>query len=198
MDTYEPREDSFLLQRFVKKFAKGYVLDMGTGSGILANEAAQCKRAVKVFGVDINEEAIVHCIRSYKHNKLLFAQSNLFSLFRNYVPYKDIKFDVIFFNPPYLPTDEKYPDVALDGGKEGYELICRFFHEAEPFLRPQGTILIVFSSLTGKEKLDMFLIRNHWGFKELAREHISFEDLIVYAVSRIPKEKRLVKRKEEE
>ena len=44
----------------------------------------------------------------------------------------------------------------------------------------------------------MFLIRNHWGFKDLAREHISFEDLIVYAVSRIPKEKRLVKRKEEE
>ncbi|MBI2138694.1 methyltransferase [Candidatus Woesearchaeota archaeon] len=197
MGVYEPREDSFLLQKFVKKFAKGYVLDMGTGSGILAEEAAQSKKVVKVFGVDINEEAIVHCIRNQKSKKIIFAKSNLFSLFRDYKPYRDIKFDLVIFNPPYLPSDDKAPDTALDGGNEGYELICRFLHESERWLRPNGKILLLFSSFTGKEKLDSFLGRNFWEFKELAREHIWFEDLTVYAVSRIPKENRVIQRKEE-
>jgi len=41
------------------------------------------------------------------------------------------------FNPPYLP-DGKVKDAALDGGKNGYNLICKFLHEAKRFLRPQG------------------------------------------------------------
>ena len=33
---YEPREDSRLLAKYAKKYAKGLVLDIGTGSGIQA------------------------------------------------------------------------------------------------------------------------------------------------------------------
>ena len=192
MDIYEPCEDSFLLQKFIRKFARGYVLDMGTGSGILAQEAAAGKRVVKVFGVDINEDAIIHCIRTNKSKKIIFAKSNLFSLFRDYKPYRDIKFDCIIFNPPYLPNDDKAPDIALDGGREGYELICRFLHESERWLRPDGKILLLFSSFTGKEKLDTFLARNFWEFRDLGKQHIFFEDLVVYAVTKVPKEKRAV------
>jgi pyruvate dehydrogenase E1 component alpha subunit len=41
---YEPREDSLLLEKYVKKFAKGIVLDIGTGSGIQAKAAAERAR----------------------------------------------------------------------------------------------------------------------------------------------------------
>ena len=56
MIVYEPAEDSYLLQKFVKKLVKGKVLDMGTGSGIQA-------LSVKgdVLAVDINPEAVEKC-----------------------------------------------------------------------------------------------------------------------------------------
>ena len=186
-ELYEPQEDSFLLQKHVKEHAKGIVLDIGTGTGIQALEAAQSKKVVKVFAVDINEEPIKYCIRHIENKKIIFAMSNLFSLFKKDERYKQIKFDTIIFNPPYLPTDENYKDKAIDGGRKGYELICKFLHESKKFLKPKGKILIVFSSLTGKEKLDKFLIENYWKFKELDKQHIFFEDLFVYAINKCSK-----------
>ena len=179
---YEPREDSYLLQKYIKKYAKGTVLDLGTGSGILAEEAAKSKKVVRVFGVDISEEAIKYCIRHQKSRKIIFAKSDLFSLFKLDRRYTGIKFDTILFNPPYLPTATGHRDIALDGGKKGYELICRFLHESKKFLRPRGKILLIFSLLTGKERLDNFLMRNYWRFKLLDKKHIFFEDMFLYLI----------------
>ncbi len=182
MEIYKPREDSYLLQKHIKKHAKGVVLDIGTGTGILAEEAAKSKKVVKVFGVDINEKAIKHCIRNQKSKKIIFAMSDLFSLFKLDRRYLGMKFGTIIFNPPYLPEDKRAKDTALDGGKKGYEVICKFLHESKKFLKPKGKILIFFSSLTGKETLDNFLINNHWRFKELDKKHIFFEDLYAYLI----------------
>jgi|TARA_B100001971_G_C18191456_1_gene538863 release factor glutamine methyltransferase len=183
MDIYEPREDSFLLQKFVKKLAKGTVLDMGTGSGIQAATAAASKKVVKVYGLDINEDAIVHCVRTHRSKKLKFVQSDLFSVFRRYKVYDRIQFDMITFNAPYLPTDSSYPDVALDGGKLGHELVCKFLKGVGAYLKPRGTILLLFSSLTGRERVDACLFKYGWRFKEIGTEHVGFEDLIVYSIT---------------
>jgi len=188
MEVYEPREDSFLIQKYVSKYAKGIVLDIGAGTGILAEEAAKSKQVVKVFGVDINEDAIIYCIRHQKSKKIVYAMSNLFRLFKKDRRYMDTKFDTIIFNPPYLPNDPNVKDVALDGGKKGYELICLFLHDAKRFLKPKGRILLLFSSLTGREKLDKFLLDNYWKFKLLEKKHIFFEDLFVYLIEKIENE----------
>jgi len=182
MDIYEPREDSFLIKKYVKKYSKGIVLDMGTGSGILAEEAATSKKVVKIFAADINEEAIKYCIRNQKSGKIIFAMSDLFRLFKRDRRYIGTKFDTILFNPPYLPNYPSAKDVSLDGGKKGYELICKFLHECKRFLKPNGKILILFSSLTGKEKVDNFLGRNYWKHKELESKHMFFEDLYLYII----------------
>ena len=76
---YEPEEDSFLLQKFVKKYAKGLVLDMGTGSGIQAKEASE--KADLVIALDIDKEAIKYCKKNYK--KINFFKSNLFQIFED-------------------------------------------------------------------------------------------------------------------
>ena len=57
-DPYEPHEDTMLLHKHIKKYAKGKdeVLEMGTGSGILAIEAS--RYAKHVVAVDINPKAI--------------------------------------------------------------------------------------------------------------------------------------------
>ena len=56
---YEPREDSFLLAKNVKKYAFGSALDMGTGAGFLAKAAAEV--CDDVLAVDINPECIKYC-----------------------------------------------------------------------------------------------------------------------------------------
>lgn len=177
-EVYEPREDSLLLEKYVKKFAKGLVLDVGTGSGIHAKAAAE--RADFVIGVDINQKSLDFCNKSIKSDKVNFLKSDLFSIFEKK---HNKKFDTIIFNPPYLPDEEKYKDIAFDGGKKGYEVIERFLGKAKRFLAKDGLILLVFSSLTGKEKIDRLIQNNDFIYEELERIHIAFEDIYCYKIT---------------
>src|SRR5574341_2049552 len=153
---YEPQEDSFLLKEFVKRYARGIALDMGTGSGLQAREAAHSKRTSKVFAVDVDKKAIAYAKKhaSHKrdsklhlhHRKVKWIVGDLFSPFRakKYLHY----FDTIIFNPPYLPQDHEVPDISLEGGRRGHEVIARFLQDVNNYLKPDGLILLVFSSLT--------------------------------------------------
>lgn len=174
MEIYEPREDSLLLEKYVKKFARGNVLDIGTGSGIQAKAAAE--RTDSVTAVDINQEAIDFCKENIKSDKIKFIKSDLFSNIGNR------KFNTIIFNPPYLPNEGK-GDIALDGGKKGYEIIEKFLNKARDFLAEDGIILLIFSSFTNKEKVDELINKNGFNFEELERIHVSFEDIYCYKIS---------------
>jgi len=81
-EIYEPREDTFMIEKEVKRYAKGRVLDMGTGTGVLAIEASQ--KADYVVGCDINRAALDYArkkaeIMDLKNIK--FVYSDLFSYF---------------------------------------------------------------------------------------------------------------------
>lgn len=180
---YEPQEDSFLLKEFVKHYAKGIVLDMGTGSGLQACEAAHSGKTSKVFAVDIDKKAIAYCKEhDGRHKKINWLVGDLFSPFRDkkYLHY----FDTIIFNPPYLPQDHKTRDITLEGGKRGHETIERFLNDVNDFLKPEGIVLLVFSSLT--PEVHNILERNMLVGKELGKTHMFFEDIFVYLIRRCP------------
>jgi len=170
---YEPQEDSTLLERYVRQYAKGRVIDIGTGSGIQAIAAAQNTNVSSVLATDIEEEVIKYCNKNIKNKKIKFFQSDLFRNIKR-------KFDTIIFNPPYLPHEMKLKDLAIESGKKGYETIEKFLNEANNFLKSEGIILIVFSSLTKKEKVEEFIKNNLLEFQELEKTHIFFEDIYVY------------------
>tara|TARA_Y100000310_G_scaffold344677_2_gene458727 strand:- start:315 stop:854 length:540 start_codon:yes stop_codon:yes gene_type:complete len=175
MKIYEPREDSFLLQKHVRKLVKKdhNVLDIGTGSAIQAITAK--KITDNVLAVDINPKAI----KLAKEKGLNAKISNLFSNINN-----KQKFDVIIFNPPYLPEDkrEKFEErLALSGGKYGHEILKRFFSQAKDYLNAKGKILVVFSSLTG----DIINIIKSLGYtlKKLDEQSFFFEKIQVYLIT---------------
>lgn len=172
---YKPREDSYLLASAVKKYAYGIVLDMGTGTGFLAEVAAKNKNVKKVIAVDIDKEAIEYCKNHISNSKIKFVESDLFSNIHN-------KFDTIIFNPPYLPSENT--DIAIDGGIHGYELIARFFSVVNSFLKPNGIILMVFSSLTNKKQVNSIIKKNGFNYKLLNKIHIFFEDIFIYLIKR--------------
>src|SRR3989344_2824742 len=166
MGIYEPAEDSYLLQKHVREYALGRVLDLGTGSGIQALTAITNPNAQQVIAADANPEAVAaleHKIRTQHIRKLKVIQSDLFS----HVPGK---FNLIIFNPPYLPQDKGIEDRAIYGGKKGWELSEQFFRQASAYLYPDGKILFLFSSLTNITKIEEILEHNLLQWEELGRE----------------------------
>lgn len=174
MQTYEPAEDSCLLAEAVSKHAKGKVLDMGTGSGILAEAALKSRRVKSVTATDINKE----CAGKIS-SKIKFIHSNLFSR----IPKQ--KFDTIAFNPPYLPQDRGIDDAAIYGGKKGYEVIERFLNSCGGYLADKGMILLLFSNLTKKRKVDEIIESNCLESEEIGRKELPFfETLYVYKIKK--------------
>ena len=148
---------------------------MGTGFGILA-ETALKSGAMDILAVDINKEVV-----SYVRSKGIKAKlSDLFSSV-------DEKFDLIVFNPPYLPEDELEDEETrriTTGGKNGYEILEKFIIDSKDYLNKNGKILIVFSSLTDKNKIDEVLKENKYKFECLEKKKLFFEELYVYLISR--------------
>lgn len=167
---YEPAEDSYLLIKALEVKGNEKILDMGTGCGIIALHLA--KKGCKVVAVDINEKAVENAKKNAKANglKIDFRKSNLFEAINE-------KFDLIVFNPPYLPTKEE--DLAWDGGKDGIEIIKKFLEEAKNYLEKDGMIYIVLSSLCNIEKLKK-LFEKKYKFEEVLKQNFFFERLYVY------------------
>jgi len=180
MDIYEPAEDSYLLQKEVQKYAEGRVLDVGTGQGIQGLTAITSPRVREVLSIDINEDAVEKLqekIEAQKLRKIKVSQSNLFENVTG-------KFNTIIFNPPYLPQDEGIEDIALYGGKKGWEISEQFFHKVSSYLISNGKILFLFSTLTHKEKIEELITHHLLQFKELSSEKIPFETLYVYEITK--------------
>lgn len=149
-NVYDPAEDSFLFAENLH-IAKGEkVLDMGTGSGILGVLAA--KHACEVIAVDLNP----HAIKCAKQNaacnavsdKMLFVQSDLFTALTD-----TMRFDVVLFNAPYVPSrdDEmtSWLDRAWAGGVSGRQVIDKFISQVPIYIEQTGYVLLMQSTLAG-------------------------------------------------
>jgi len=170
---YEPAEDSYLLIKAMKVKKGDKALDMGCGTGIIAIHLA--KAGCDVTAVDINERALENTRENAKINKvkIKIVKSNLFLNVEG-------KFDVIAFNPPYLPTYNE--DIAWDGGREGIETIVSFLEQAENYLKRRGVIYLVMSSLDNVERV-LKKFNNRYRFSKVATGNFFFERLFVYKLT---------------
>lgn len=180
---YEPAEDTFLLISALALEKPGlrgkHVLEIGTGSGIIALFAA--RKAKSVTAVDINPEAVKCAKKNAARNNIKnieFMQSDLFPDIKR-------KFDIIVFNPPYLPDEPLTPDIALDGGPDGRRVIERFLKGAPKFLNPCGKILLLESSLSHYEKTIAHFKNMGLSAEITARRKFGWEELVVIKATHI-------------
>lgn len=174
---YEPREDSFLLEKAVGQYAHGAVLDLGTGSGIQAIAAARKNDVESVVATDINllalENAVKNAAKAGVGGKIVFVESDLFEKVEG-------AFDTIAFNPPYLPSSKEYDsDVALESGETGRELTESFLEEFESHLNAGGIVLLVQSSASGWKETKKKLERKGFAIEIAGREKFFFEEIVV-------------------
>jgi len=170
---YSPEADTFLLARAARAEVKAgdRILEVGTGSGYIAAELVQI---CDVVATDINPHAAL-CARERGVDVL---RGDLFSGIRG-------TFDLILFNPPYLPTqpDERIDDwleYALDGGECGRAVIERFAADVRRVLAPSGRCLIVISSLTGPGEVCEIFSRHGFTSEIVLQE--ATEDEILYVL----------------
>jgi release factor glutamine methyltransferase len=132
------------------------IVDVGTGSGILAICAAKYLPTALVTAIDISAAALAIAKRNAeKHGvaeRIEFVESNLFAALQ-----ADTQFDFILSNPPYVSTTEMAelppdvrnhePHVALAAGEHGTDVIAPLIQQATSRLHPGGTLLIEISPM---------------------------------------------------
>ena len=150
-DVLIPQPDTEILVEEVIKIAgkmeKPYILDLCTGSGAIAVSLAKNLLNAKIVATDISKKALEIAKYNAKLNGVLrhidFIESNLFDKIKN------IKFDIIVSNPPYIATSEiktlpkdviQEPVIALDGGKDGLRFYREIYEKGFNYLNKEGYI----------------------------------------------------------
>ncbi len=174
---YEPGEDTFLLAENLDVRADDRVLDMGTGCGILAVLSAL--KASWVLAVDVNPNAVrcakVNARRNGVLGKISFVCGDLFNPLR-----RNTVFDLVLFNAPYLPVEEKpreWIEYAWAGGKNGRRIIDRFLNDLPNYLRYGGRLLLVQSSLSNIEETLIMLENREFKTEIVDRKRFFFEEI---------------------
>ena len=176
-NVYIPAEDSYLLAENLEIKPDQSVLEIGTGSGIVAMYASRLSDSITV--TDINFDACELARKNFEANDIEGIEILFGNLFE---PVENRKFDVILFNTPYLPTEEGEVlddtiNYAFDGGLNGRKVIDLFLDEVGNHLNDGGIVQMIQSSLSGNEEtLDRF---DEMGFiaEIAASEHFFFEDI---------------------
>lgn len=185
-EVYEPAEDTFLLVDSVIASEGDYVFEIGSGSGLIGLYFASL--GANVICSDINPIAVELIKKNFLVNKGFLKGSfdvrigDLFSALDS----KD-SFNVIIFNPPYLPTYKKdlvggsgWFDKAVSGGMNGLDVIKRFINQVLDYLKKNGKVYFVFSSLNDREKLENLIKKNNFIFKIVNSFRCDSEKLDVY------------------
>ena len=174
---YSPEADTIMLLSAARAEVRpgDRVLEVGTGSGLIAAEMAKITRIV---ATDINP----HAVTCAHDAGIDVVRTDLFMGIRG-------PFNLVLFNPPYLPTppEERIDDwleYALDGGRSGRAVIERFARNVGEVLAPDGRILLLVSSLTGLSEVLALCSGFCYSARVMMQERVEDEVLYVLRIVR--------------
>ncbi|MDD2737850.1 MAG: peptide chain release factor N(5)-glutamine methyltransferase [Methylomonas lenta] len=151
-DVLIPRPDTELLielsLQHLPSNQAGKIIDLGTGSGILAITLAAERPLADVIATDISSAAL----NIAKKNAQQLAVGNLRFLISDWFDaVTESNFDLVISNPPYIAADDPHlqqgdvrfePESALISGEEGLKDIRLLSEQARNHLKPNGLLLI--------------------------------------------------------
>ncbi len=184
-DVLIPRQETeFVLEQILSLVRRRgldcrYILDMGTGSGVVADVLA-AELDCRVVAVDCSpaalEVAAANINRHQLQDKVSFICSDLFTELNSRQ-----QFDIIVSNPPYVAESEKkdlHPEVteyepasALFAGPDGLDCYRRLIPESAGYLRSGGWLCLEIGATQGPAIMEMM--------KDSGYEHVAV--LVDYA-----------------
>jgi len=148
-----PRQETMVLVQeslnLLKKMTSPkQVLDLGTGSGVVAISLALEDPSAQISASDLSATALTLARENAELHgalgKISFFQSDLLDSIPG-------KFDMIVSNPPYIKTNDipqlqrelhHEPLMALDGGADGLHMITKLAQAALKYLNPRGFLIM--------------------------------------------------------
>ena len=161
-NTLIPRpETEYLIEetnKLIEKHLKNKqinIIDIGTGSGVIAITLKKLNPNAKITATDISNKALKVAKKNQKlHNtNIRFIKTDL---------YKNVKqkYNVIISNPPYIPTNSKNvelqvqknePHIALFGGKDGLDCYKRIIKNIKQIAEKEHIIAFEIGEDQGKQ-----------------------------------------------
>jgi len=150
------------------------ILDVGTGSGVIALSLATKLPGASIIGVDVSEEALSlareNAGRLGLSERVQFRQGDLLSGFSE-------RFDVIAANLPYIAMPDRDslsrevkhdPETALFGGERGVEVIERLIDQAPDRLVAGGLLALEVGDNQAGPILETFHLKK---YKDIAAKN---------------------------
>jgi release factor glutamine methyltransferase len=170
-ETYLSSDDSAALRGVLRRYSGESCLEIGAGNGggleVLSGGFA------RTVGTDLLRPSAL----ALTGGSVDFCLADAASCFRGE------SFDLVAFNPPYLPSDE-IRDVTVDGGKDGEAVTIRFLEDAIRVLKPKGRIVFLLSGDNPLAPIDATCRAKGFSMKLLETRRLFYEALSVYELSR--------------
>lgn len=192
---YLPSDDTDLLLEVIEEKIttanKNYKKAIEIGSGNAFLSLAIYGNVKELYSTDINPIVIDYLLNvkeRYNLEKMKVVYSNLFDSID-----ETEKFDLIIFNPPYVPTEELSEDedldeingydLAVNGGIEGREIIDKFIEQLPNHLLEKGECYLLISSLNNPIEIIENLKHKKLNAEIIGSKKLFFEELFVLKIN---------------
>jgi release factor glutamine methyltransferase len=194
-----PRPETEILVEEVIKKLKNYkysndlrVVDLGTGTGVIAISIAKFIDNITIYATDISKKSLQTALKNTrKHDcedKISFLQGDLFESFIGRIE-KD-SLDGIVSNPPYidsydfklLPPEIKdnEPKLALYGGIDGLNYYRKIIRISPKFLKKNGFVALEVGAGQAKKVKELILEENNFKQNvEIVRDYSGIERVVI-------------------
>ena len=190
-DVLDPRGDSEVLVNLALQQKADRILDLGTGSGILALTLLSEWPNALAVGADICEKALLIAQRNAAQlevsDRFQAQKSDWFEAIGG-------QFDLIVSNPPYIGEDEiphldpdvrlYDPMIALSPGRDALQAYQNIARDAIGYLKPGGRLLVEIGFRQGEAVGELFASN---GLKEIKIiQDLNGRDRVVRAIKAKP------------
>ena len=175
--TLIPRPETELLIYKIINFFKNKninILDIGTGSGCILLSILKELKFSRGTGIDISKSAIKIAINNSR--RFILSNRSKFRVF-DVNKFNLGQYDLIVSNPPYIPSREiknlskdirNYePGIAINGGKDGLDLIKKVIYKSSVLLKKNGLFAIEIGT---NQYMKVLQVMNSHGFRVIGKE----------------------------
>ncbi len=130
------------------------ILDIGTGSGLIALMMAQRYSHAQIHAIDIDKPSIEQAEQNFKRSPW---GAKLHAIHTSLQDHQADPYDLIVSNPPYFTHSLKGPNATRNQARHNDTLpFSDLFQHAQRHLSPQGHLCIIVPT-TAKEEIDKIL-----------------------------------------
>ena len=173
------------------------LLELGTGSGVVATILAMQQPEWNITATDLSEEALAVAEKNAETHastaQIKFLSGDLFEPIKAIDPNGETQFDAIVSNPPYVKKTEwdslspdvrdHEPEIALFAGDDGLTVIRRLIAEAPQYLAPNGKLILEISDTQADAVRTLINAEPAYRSYELIKDYAEKERILLASVS---------------